>query len=460
MGHSLRYSMKRYAISDFKNHAKIKYGFCHSSKYKNIHEKLKWECKLGHKWSATGASVLRGSWCQKCANRKLSETKISSLQVCQERAIKKGFKLLSEVYSGSGVKLDWMCSAGHIWSAIPSSVLNRTGCPVCAGTTLDTIENMQIIAECKGGKCISTKYKNAHTKLLWECGNKHQWMAKPDAVKRSTWCPECSSGLGERICREYFEQIFSADFSRCRPSWLKNEDGVLLELDGYNERLKIAFEHQCQYHYNLKGYFSASPKELKERKRIDRLKLRLCTKNGVRVFQIKEIPKDQSVENLKFEIESQAKKLKIKFPKNFGSMNFDLKNAYSPNMIKAINKYIETKGGVCLSKNYLGARTGLQFKCKLGHIWTAAPYHIYNGTWCKKCYHLNRRESKKPTLKDFQFFAAKKNGICMTATANSWRDLVAWQCEVGHIWESRALNIRRGKWCPKCAIRKNANKLR
>jgi len=49
-------------------------GKCLSSKYKNIRQKLLWECYKGHKWYTSASSVLYSdSWCLYCAgNRKLS----------------------------------------------------------------------------------------------------------------------------------------------------------------------------------------------------------------------------------------------------------------------------------------------------------------------------------------------------------------------------------------------------
>lgn len=36
------------------------------------------------------------------------------------------------------------------------------------------------------------KYVNAHTKIEWECENKHRWFATPHNISRGRWCPECA----------------------------------------------------------------------------------------------------------------------------------------------------------------------------------------------------------------------------------------------------------------------------
>lgn len=43
------------------------------------------------------------------------------------------------------------------------------------------------------------------------------------------------------------------------------------------------------------------------------------------------------------------------------------------------------RGGVCLSKEYQNNRTPMQWRCKLGHTWTATYNNIQRGTWCPVC---------------------------------------------------------------------------
>ena len=47
----------------------------------------------------------------------------------------------------------------------------------------------------------------------------------------------------------FFEKIYNKKFAKCKPLWLKNQRGSQLELDGYNDELKIAFEYQGRQHY-------------------------------------------------------------------------------------------------------------------------------------------------------------------------------------------------------------------
>lgn len=63
--------------------------------------------------------------------------------------------------------------------------------PDCFGKKRLTIEEMPHIAEQRGGKCLSSNYKNVHSKLLWECFMGHQWNAAARSVKKGSWRPVC-----------------------------------------------------------------------------------------------------------------------------------------------------------------------------------------------------------------------------------------------------------------------------
>ena len=110
----------------------------------------------------------------------------------QKIAEERGGKCLSNKYINAHTKLEWQCAEGHQWEASPDKIKQGTWCPVCAGNTRFSIKDMQKIAEERGGKCLSKEYINNSTKLSWICAEGHQWEASPIKVKKGTWCPKCS----------------------------------------------------------------------------------------------------------------------------------------------------------------------------------------------------------------------------------------------------------------------------
>ena len=50
-----------------------------------------------------------------------------------------------------------------------------------------------------------------------------------------------------------------------------------------------------------------------------------------------------------------------------------------------------SRGGACLSIDYLGQGDKLEWRCKDGHRWRATPASIKYGSWCPHC-HINYGE--------------------------------------------------------------------
>jgi len=312
----------KYSISDFKQLARKRGGDCLSADYQTVDTKVRWRCRKGHEWEAVPASIMAGTWCPFCAGR--GKTIVDMHKLAERR----DGKCLSKAFSGAHMKLRWQCEKGHEWQAVPASIKGGTWCPVCGGTQKRTIEEMKALAIERGGKCLSKTYVNIETKLLWECAEGHRWEAQPNNIRSGNWCPYCSSALAERICREYFEQLFGMPFPRVKPSWLRLDGKTRLELDGYCKELGLAFEHQGPHHYGLDIYSPVTNERAIRQKRRDRLKRLRCRKNGVVLISVPEIPTRLKQKEIKDFIRRECEKRGVALLKNFGSKVVDLRNAY------------------------------------------------------------------------------------------------------------------------------------
>lgn len=96
----------------------------------------------------------------------------------------------------------------------------------------------------------------------------------------------CSKG--EKLCREILEHHFKRPFKSTRSlKFLTNpETGRILELDGYNDELKIAFEYNGRQHYDWPNYTNQTVEEFLNQKRRDLFKHEQCNKNGVYLITI------------------------------------------------------------------------------------------------------------------------------------------------------------------------------
>ena len=167
-------------------------GRCVSRRYSGCRQKLLWECSEGHQWEAQPEQVRHGSWCPACNFIKSAMASRLTIEEMQKIAEARGGRCLSKQYVYCSAKLLWQCTKGHKWEAAPSQVKSGSWCPHCAGTASLTIETMKDTAEKRGGRCLSPVYKNIITKLLWECAAGHRWEAIPLNVRRGSWCPVCA----------------------------------------------------------------------------------------------------------------------------------------------------------------------------------------------------------------------------------------------------------------------------
>ena len=125
----------------------------------------------------------------------------------------KGGKCLSTTYVNASTKLEWECQKGHRWFAVPFSVKQGSWCPKCAGVEKKTLEDMHALAHANTGRCLSTVYVNSQTKLEWECQKGYQWFAVPNSVKQGSWCPHCAGNQLKTL--KDMQILASANGGRC-----------------------------------------------------------------------------------------------------------------------------------------------------------------------------------------------------------------------------------------------------
>jgi len=128
--------------------------------------------------------------------------------------------------------------------------------------------------------------------------------------------------------------------------------------------------------------------------------------------------------------------------------------------IEEMQKLAESKGGKCLSKNYVNANNKLKWQCKNSHVWEATPSGIIGGHWCPKCSHIAGGIVQRSTLKNMQDIANAKGGRCLSEEYTNSHALLRWQCKEGHEWCATPHNIKAGKWCPKCGHKSSWEKRR
>lgn len=123
---------------------------------------------------------------------------------------------------------------------------------------------------------INTKIESSS--MVNKCdGAKKQWLEILDRYKT-----ENKHSRGEILTRRALEQLYGEKFPSVRPNWLKNpRTGYNLELDGYCEKLKMAFEYHGEQHRIFPNNFHKTFEEFKDQVIRDKDKADICEKRGI-----------------------------------------------------------------------------------------------------------------------------------------------------------------------------------
>jgi len=281
----------------------LKNSLCPKDVTPGCNKKVWWICSEGHEWEANvkyRSSKRGGTNCPYCSRNKVS--KINSLEINYPEVAKQWHptknKLdLKNVSMGSNKKVWWICSEGHEWKTDSYSRTSRgTNCPYCSGRCATKDNNLKVkypeIAKewhpIKNEDLIPDNFKPySNKKVWWICAKGHEWKANISTRANGSNCPNCYIFCNEQLCRSFFEKHFNSSFPSSRPKWLRDKSRIPLQLDGYNEFLKIAFEYQGSQHYNSNAYYNRFSKKLfKEQQERDLLKKDLCKKYGIKLFII------------------------------------------------------------------------------------------------------------------------------------------------------------------------------
>jgi len=92
---------------------------------------------------------------------------------------------------------------------------------------------------------------------------------------------------GEAICCQTMTSIYGEYFVKTRPAWLVNpETNRRLELDCYNDRLKIAVEYNGVQHYEWPNFTGQTQEEFIKQVRRDQFKRERCEEEDVYLITV------------------------------------------------------------------------------------------------------------------------------------------------------------------------------
>ena len=356
---------------------------------------------------------------------------------------------ISRIYLNNHEDLLWKCKQEHVFEKPLKRVIKGEWCPYCSGKyVIVNLSELNIFAEKKGGKYLGSKDLKVSEVGEWECGDGHRWHAiVNNVINLGSWCKICKNNRGEQITKFIFESFTGKLFPSKRPSWLRTSGKKRsFELDGFNEELGIAFEHQGKQHYESNKTTSRYFSDVGLKNDIE--KLEICKTKGVKVLEVPQIGElinlEDAINLIKhFLIDNKIKIISDISKENLAS-NLTGLNKLQINTLKNI---AQSKGGDCLSSVYLGHVYPLIFICSNGHQWEARPNDIRRGSWCAIC---SKAGGKRKTIEQLRCMFNDIGISCISEEYTNSKEKYLWECKHGHKFQSRYDYLKEHRYCPIC----------
>lgn len=116
-----------------------------------------------------------------------------TIDVMRARARALGGQCLSKRYVNTATKLVWRCNTGHVWRALPSAIKQGHWCDRCFDDRRrGSLGPIRELARSRGGECLARVYRNAKEIVSWRCGKGHRWRATIMSIKAGSWCRVCA----------------------------------------------------------------------------------------------------------------------------------------------------------------------------------------------------------------------------------------------------------------------------
>lgn len=431
------------------------------SDYKNIDSRIKVKCRKGHDaWAPSAAALLAKRWCRKCAYEKNKRT----LKNVQRKSNSEMFKTLDKYIKDKGGKLlmceaDYVsnksplklvCDKGHDFESTFINLVNKKGwCKECADDkhrgSAKTYERLMKILSDRNWILISAPKKissKSTVSIACDRGHIRDYLVN-SITNYGNKCGICNKlNRGERIVRGWLSYLLKKKFVNTRPNWNINPyTEKKLELDCYNEELKIALEYDGAQHKKAINYYGGVDTVMKTLLR-DAIKEDNCFEQGVSLIRI--VDKQEYLYSFEdffryFHNECKKQGLEIVIQlddisnlKRIFSKIHAIRSAKPKKKIKKIKqgKVADKNKGkkdaswlklnnICANNNikiksttresYVNVHKQIEFVCSCGEEFLKKPGDMFYGNkiHCKKCCSLKKNNKHL----QFNFFSSQNINI-------------------------------------------------
>lgn len=340
---------------------------------------------------------LRRRGCPRCGRRRGAEARKHSYDYVRNYLHDLRIVLLSKEYKDSKSQLHVRFRCGCEDDISFNSIQRGTRCGDCAPNARVTLEDYQELARSHGGKLLMMA-RTTTQPAQWKCAKKSHpsfWRSY-NVIKKNTFCPECSEGFSERICRTAAQQLFGVPFKKS-PLPIQDVQGVggrNLRFDAYSASLQLAIEHNGSQHYQPVRFGNQTQIEaansFRKQQEHDRRRQAYCKAKGITLIEVPELGRRTKIEDLKEFIRTECLRANFRLPESFDRVHLKLDVQHltttAEEMWARILKRVRKIGYILKSKIYPGANSQLSLLCRNSHPYTPRVASFLNGQTCRRCY--------------------------------------------------------------------------
>lgn len=253
-------------------------------------------------WEVTPNHILMGRECPKCKIDKLKRmrTKTHTKYVEELKEKNPNIEVLG-VYTKATTNISHQCKiCGHIWDVEPNSLLQGTGCPVCAGRVcgrapkyLNSIwssEHKDFFSKYLTEEQMKTymPYSNQYIDAICPDCKKHKKIEPRTILNYGFGCV-CGDGVSypNKFVCSVLDQLHVAYETEYVFDWAKDK-----RYDIYIPALDCIIENHGGQHYDS-GFLSMAGKTLQEEQANDKIKQDLATQNNVKHYIVLDCRKSE-----------------------------------------------------------------------------------------------------------------------------------------------------------------------
>lgn len=384
----------------------------------------------------------------RCMNCNEPRPKVSIEKIARV-AMGRNYPLLSAAYAGNKAPLSFGCDTHGPFSMTWNSFSRGQGCPKCgierrSAKRRLNVKKVDEYCLALGYERLSSYDKNS-TKLTLRCvRDGSTFQMRFNDLQFGHGCPTCNASIGsypERLCRYYFEFFTGKPFVRQRPAWL---DG--LEVDGYNDELRLGFEYNGRLHrLELEHFYREKdgPRSFSRRLENDRRKQAMFSAAGRRLVVIGD---EIHARDLGRHIHQELSRLGVRARQETIPKPREMP-LLVPRKWEGKLEYYQSYSRDPIIGPYRGSQHALTRSClDCNRTYETIPYDVKKGRACPFC-----GGSRLAVDALEKLIGARSQGRGgLVGGYKPGTKLRITDCGHGHEFKASAYSLRRCSWCPQC----------